>query len=243
MTDEFAEAPLGPVSLPLRFDLFTLFPAMFEGPLNESILKRAQAAGLLDINVHDIRTWTTDRHHTADDRPYGGGAGMVMMAAPIVEGVETVLADRDDDSYVAIMSAGGRRFDQQVAEELSRKRQVVLICGHYEGIDDRVATILGAEELSVGDFVVTGGELPAMLVVDAVSRLRPGVIDAASTADESHTSGLLEYPHYTRPVEFRGLRVPDVLLSGHHAEIERWRREQSRARTARLRPDLLREVD
>ena len=224
---------------PYRIDIFTLFPAMFDGPLSESILKRASAAGLLDIAVHDIRNWTHDKHRTADDTPYGGGAGMVMKAPPIVEAVEDVLGDDLADTHIAIMSAGGRRYTQRVAAELATKPRLALICGHYEGIDDRVGQILQADELSIGDYVLTGGELAAMVVADSVARLIPGVIAEASIAEESHTMPGVEYPHYTRPVEYRGLTVPEILLSGHHANIEKWRTEQAAARTARWRPDLV----
>lgn len=226
----------------LRINVFTLFPAMFEGPFSESIVKRAIVAEKVAIRIHDIRDWTTDRHRTADDTPYGGGAGMVMKAPPIVEAVEAVLGEDLAGARILVMSAAGRRFTQPVAEELSHAGRIALICGHYEGIDQRVTEILGAEELSIGDFVLTGGELPAMVVVDTVVRLVPGVLDAASIADESHAgiaSQLLEYPHYTRPVSYRGHDVPPVLLSGHHARIEEWRRNEARTRTRRLRPDLL----
>ena len=223
----------------MRVDIFTLFPDMFAGPLDASILKRAQVAGLISVAVHDIRDWTTDRHRTADDTPYGGGAGMVLMAPPIVAAVEATLGDDLGQIPVILLSAAGRRFNQAVARELAARPRLVLVCGHYEGIDDRVVEILGADELSIGDYVLTGGELAAMVVVDAVARLVPGVIDAASVVEESHDLGLVEYPHYTRPATFRGLPVPDVLLSGHHAQIARWRREQAVRRTARRRPDLL----
>lgn len=225
----------------LRIDIFTLFPEMFAGPFDESIIKRARAAGRIEIAVHDIRDWAHDRHHTADDTPYGGGAGMVMMAPPIVEAVESVLGDDLPNTRVIIMSAAGRLFRQGIAQELAAARRIALICGHYEGIDDRVAAILNAEELSIGDYVLTGGELPAMVVADAIIRLIPGVIDAASIAEESHGAGehLVEYPQYTRPAEFRGHRVPDILLSGHHANIARWRRAEALRRTAERRPDLL----
>src|SRR5690606_23077476 len=184
---------------PYRIDIFTLFPAMFDGPLSESILKRASAAGLLKIAVHDIRNWTHDKHRTADDTPYGGGAGMVMKAPPIVEAVEDVLGDDLPDTHIAIMSAGGRRYTQRVAVELATTPRLALICGHYEGIDDRVGQILQADELSIGDYVLTGGELAAMVVADSVARLIPGVIADASIAEESHTMPGVEYPHYTRP--------------------------------------------
>jgi tRNA (guanine37-N1)-methyltransferase len=215
----------------LRFSIFTLFPEMFAGPFGESIIRRAVDAGKVQIEVHDLRTWTHDRHRTADDRPYGGGAGMVLMAPPIVEGVEATLSGRA--ARILITSAGGRPFDQQFATDLLEEEEVVLICGHYEGIDARVNEILSAEEVSIGDYVLTGGELPAMVIVDAVTRLIPGVIDDASILEESHQDGLVEYPHYTRPAEFRGLAVPPVLLSGHHAEVAKWRRAQSLARTER----------
>jgi len=213
----------------LRFSIFTLFPEMFAGPFGESIIHRAIAAEKVRIDVYDLRAWTHDRHRTADDRPYGGGAGMVLMAPPIVEGVESVLGGQS--ARILITSAGGRAFDQQFAEELLAEENIVLICGHYEGIDARVNELLNAEEVSIGDYVLTGGELPAMVIVDAVTRLIPGVIDDASIVEESHQEGLLEYPHYTRPAEYRGLAVPPVLLSGHHAEVARWRRQQSIERT------------
>jgi tRNA (guanine37-N1)-methyltransferase len=223
----------------MRIDVFTLFPRMFSGPLEESILKRARAAGHLDLAIHDIRDWTTDRHRTADDTPYGGGAGMVLAAPPIVAAVEATLGDDLADAAVIVLSAGGRLFTQETARELARRPRVALICGHYEGIDQRVVDVLGADELSIGDYVLTGGELPAMVVVDAVVRLLPGVIDPASISDESHERQLVEYPHYTRPADIRGLAVPAILLSGHHGKIARWRRDEAIRRTARLRPDLI----
>lgn len=215
----------------LRFSIFTLFPEMFGGPFGESIIRRAIDAGLIEIAIYDLRDWTHDRHRTADDRPYGGGAGMVLMAPPIVEGVEDVLGDRP--ARVLITSAGGRTFDQLLASELAAEPEIVLVCGHYEGIDARAGELVGAEEISIGNYVLTGGELPAMVIVDAVTRLIPGVIDDASVIEESHQDGLVEYPHYTRPAEYRGLSVPPVLLSGHHAEIAAWRRQQSLMRTWR----------
>ncbi|HET9659594.1 MAG TPA: tRNA (guanosine(37)-N1)-methyltransferase TrmD [Thermomicrobiales bacterium] len=215
----------------LRFSIFTLFPEMFGGPFGESIIRRAIDAGLIEIAIYDLRDWTHDRHRTADDRPYGGGAGMVLMAPPIVEGVEDVLGDRP--ARVLITSAGGRTFDQLLASELAAEPEIVLVCGHYEGIDARAGELLGAEDISIGNYVLTGGELPAMVIVDAVTRLIPGVIDDASVIEESHQDGLVEYPHYTRPAEYRGLSVPPVLLSGHHAEIAAWRRQQSLMRTWR----------
>ncbi len=222
----------------LRFDVLTLFPGMFAGPMGESIIRRAQDDGRIEINLHDIRDWTTDRHRTVDDTPYGGGAGMVMRPQPLVEAVESLPAK--DGRRVLLMAAGGRPFDQAMARELSTGPQVVLICGHYEGIDERVIEILGAEPVSVGDYVLTGGELPAMIVIDAVSRLVEGVIDHESIEQESFDGGLVEYPHYTRPAVFRDRAVPEVLLSGHHARIAAWRREQSLRRTVAVRPDLIR---
>ena len=224
----------------VRFDVLTLFPGMFAGPMGESIIRRAQDDGRIELNLHDIRDWTTDRHRTVDDTPYGGGAGMVMRPQPIVEAVES-LPPRDG-RRVLVMAAGGRSFDQAMARELSAVPQIVLICGHYEGIDERVIEILGAEPVSVGDYVLTGGELPAMIVIDAVSRLVEGVIDHESIEQESFDDGLVEYPHYTRPSVFRDLPVPEVLLSGHHARIAAWRQEQSLRRTVAVRPDLVREA-
>ncbi|MDP8908549.1 MAG: tRNA (guanosine(37)-N1)-methyltransferase TrmD [Chloroflexota bacterium] len=213
---------------------------MFAGPFDESIIKRARAAGIVEIGIHDIRDWSTDRHRTADDTPYGGGAGMVMKAPPIVEAVEAVLGDELHRTHVVLLSAGGRRFTQAVAHQLARKPRLALICGHYEGIDERVSQLLNADELSIGDYVLTGGELPAMVVADAVIRLVPGVIDPASIVEESHgdpNEALVEYPHYTRPFSYRGLEVPEVLLSGHHARIAAWRRTQALAKTQRRRSE------
>jgi tRNA (guanine37-N1)-methyltransferase len=223
----------------LIVDIFTLFPAMFRGPFDESIVRRARESGAIDIRIHDIRDWTHDRHRTADDTPYGGGAGMVMVAPPIVAAVEETLGDDLPKARVLLMAAGGRLYDQRTAASLATANRIAIVCGRYEGIDQRVVEVLGAEEVSVGDYVLTGGELPAMVVVDAVARLLPGVIHASSVAEESHQRGLVEYPHYTRPHEFRGLMVPPVLLSGHHGEVARWRRVEAIRRTAALRPDLL----
>ncbi|MDQ3467397.1 MAG: tRNA (guanosine(37)-N1)-methyltransferase TrmD [Chloroflexota bacterium] len=223
----------------MRFHLFTLFPEMFAGPLDVSILKRAKRAGVIEIAIHDIREGATDRHRTVDDTPYGGGAGMVMMAPPIVTAVETALGPDLATTPIIVLSPSGRRFTQAMARRLAASPSLALICGHYEGIDDRVTDILHAEEVSIGDFVLSGGELAAMVIVDTVSRLVPLVIDAASLVEESHGSGLVEYPHYTRPAVYRDHAVPDVLLSGHHGEVARWRREMSLRRTAQRRPDLL----
>lgn len=227
-----AEERRGDTSPP-RFDIFTLFPEMFAGPFDASILKKAVDAGLIEIHIHQIRDWTHDRHRTVDDRPYGGGAGMVMMAPPITEAVESVLGEAIQGARKLLMSPAGVRFNQGLARSLSAEKRIAIICGHYEGFDDRIAEILGAEEVSAGDYVLTGGEIPAMAIVDAVSRLVPGVIKAHSIAEESHVEGLVEYPQFTRPVEFRGLAVPEVLLSGHHQQVREWRRAAALAKQAK----------
>ncbi len=219
----------------MRFDIFTLFPEMFRGPLDESILARARERGLVDITLYNPRDVTTDRHHIVDDYPYGGGAGMVMKPDPLFEAVERVHVD----GPIILLSPVGRVFTQKIARELAQQPRVTLLCGHYEGIDERVREHLATDEISLGDFVLTGGELAAMVIVDAVTRLLPGVLAPGSTEEESHTAGLLEYPQYTRPPEFRGWRVPDVLLSGNHGAVARWRRKESLRRTRALRPDLL----
>jgi tRNA (guanine37-N1)-methyltransferase len=228
---------------PFRVDVFTLFPETIRGPLNESILRRARDRGLIEIRAHDIRDWATGRHKSVDDTPYGGGAGMVMSAEPIMKAVEETLGERLAETKVVILSASGRRLTQRVVRELARSPRLALICGHYEGIDERVAELLGADQISIGDFVLTGGELPALVLIDAVSRLQPGVIDAESVREESHSQPRVEYPHYTRPAEYRGRSVPGILLGGNHAAIERWREEQSLRRTATWRPDLLLDED
>jgi tRNA (guanine37-N1)-methyltransferase len=221
----------------MKIDVLTLFPAMFAGPLDESIIKRARKKGLLDLNVHDLRQWTHDRHRTVDDRPFGGGPGMLMKPEPIFEAVESL---RRDATKVILLSPGGRKFDQQIARELSAQTDLLFVTGHYEGFDERVRIGLADDELSIGDYVLTNGALPAMVVIDAVTRLLPGVLgDDESSRDESFSHGLLEYPQYTRPAEFRGMKAPDVLVSGNHAEIEKWRREQAAQRTKERRPDLL----
>lgn len=218
----------------MRFDIFTLFPEMFRGPLDESILARARERGLLEIALHNPRDVTTDRHHIVDDYPYGGGAGMVMKPEPIFTAVEQLAPG----GPIILLSPQGRVFSQEIARALAREPRITLICGHYEGVDERIRQHLVTDEISLGDFVLTGGELAAMALVDAVARLLPGVLAAGSTEEESHTAGLLEYPHYTRPAEFRGWRAPDVLLSGNHAAIARWRRKESLRRTRARRPDL-----
>lgn len=223
----------------MRFDVFTIFPRIFDGPLDESILKRARERGLISVHLHNIRDWATDRHRSVDDYPYGGGPGMVMMAPPIVNAVESVLGDEIATTPIIALSASGIPFTQAVASELAKHPRLALICGRYEGIDERVHIILRTRQLSIGDYVLTGGELAAAVMIDVIARLVPGVIDPESLREESFTSGLLEYPQYTRPPEFRGLTVPEVLLSGHHARIAQWRRQQALCRTRRLRPDLL----
>jgi tRNA (guanine37-N1)-methyltransferase len=223
----------------VRFDIFTLFPEMFAGPLDASIIGRARAEGLIEIALHNPRDVTTDRHHVVDDYPYGGGAGMVMKPEPLFAAVEAVY----QGGPIILLSPQGRLFTQAVARELAAEPHVTLLCGHYEGVDERVREHLATDEISIGDFVLTGGELAAMVVVDAVSRLLPGVLAPGSTDEESHTAGLLEYPHYTRPLEFRGWRVPGILLSGHHAAIARWRRKEALRRTKERRPDLLAQAE
>lgn len=223
----------------MRIDIFTIFPGMFDGPFGESIIRRAVERGLVTIELHDIREHGTGRHRSVDDTPYGGGAGMVMAAPPIFASVEQVLGDNIRETEIILMSPSGERFTQAVAQQLSQLDRLALICGRYEGVDQRVRDHLVTRELSIGDYVLTGGELAAMVVVDATVRLVPGVIDSASLDEESHASGLLEYPHYTRPYEFRGWTVPEILLSGHHAEIAKWRHAQALALTRQRRPDML----
>jgi tRNA (guanine37-N1)-methyltransferase len=251
----------------MQFDILTLFPGMFTGPLTESIIKRAVQAGRIGIGIHDIRAYTTDKHHTADDAPYGGGAGMVMKAAPLAAAIRDVLQDKEtrrqgdeeiaDDAasslslspsllvspsrqkLVVLMTPAGELFSQRTAMELAGYAQLVLVCGHYEGVDERACEALIDREISIGDYVLTGGELAAMVVVDAVARLVPGVIDAESIGEESHSAGLIEYPHYTRPAVWEGREVPAVLRAGDHGQVARWRREQQLRRTLARRPDLL----
>lgn len=224
----------------MHVDIFTLFPEMFQGPFSESILKRAQEQGLLSVALHNIRAATTDKHHIVDDYPYGGGAGMVMKPEPVFTAIEAVY----QGGPIILMSPQGRPFTQSIAHELAREPRLTLICGHYEGVDERVREHLITDEISIGDYVLTGGELAAMVIVDATSRLLPGVLGGEeSTLEESHSNNLLEYPHYTRPPEFRGWRVPDILLSGHHANIARWRRKESIRRTRQRRPDLFARLD
>jgi tRNA (guanine37-N1)-methyltransferase len=221
----------------MKIDVLTLFPAMFAGPLDESIIKRAREAGVLDLQIHNLRDWAHDRHKTVDDRPFGGGPGMLLKPEPIFEAVEQLARD---NTRVVLLAPAGRTFSQAVARDLSRVEHLLLVTGHYEGYDERVREQLADDELSIGDYVLTNGALPAMVIIDAVTRLLPGVLgDDESSEDESFSRGLLEYPQYTRPAEFRGMKVPEVLLSGDHVEIAKWRSGQARLRTKERRPDLL----
>ena len=223
--------------LKMKIDVLTLFPAMFAGPLDERFLLRARKTGLLDLKIHNLRDWTHDRHRTVDDRPFGGGPGMLLKPEPIFEAVESLKRER---TKVILLSPGGRKFDQSIARELAQQDDLLFVTGHYEGFDGRVREGLADDELSIGDYVLTNGALPAMVVIDAVTRLLPGVLgDDESSRDESFSHGRLEYPQYTRPAEFRGMKVPEVLISGNHAGIEKWRREQAELRTKEKRPDLL----
>ncbi len=237
----------------IHFDVFTLFPDMFRGPLEESILGRAAEDGQLSVALHNIRDYAPDKHHVTDEPPYGGGGGMVMKAEPIFSAVETVLAEplpgrpgeplggsMGEAVAVVLLTPQGRLFSQGIAAEFARQRRIALICGRYEGIDERVRQHLATDELSIGDYVLTGGELAAMVVIDAVTRLLPGVLgDPTAAAQDSHARGLLEGPHYTRPRVFRGWEVPEVLLSGDHGAVARWRRQEALRRTLERRPDLL----
>jgi tRNA (guanine37-N1)-methyltransferase len=224
----------------LRFDIVTIFPRMIEAGLAEGVVSRGIANGLLDIVVHDLRDYTTDRHRSVDDMPYGGGPGMVMKPEPLVRAVEHIRATRGQPDAVVLLTPQGRPFLQAEAVRLSAVPHLTLLCGRYEGIDERVRELVATEELSIGDYVLSGGELPALVVVDAVSRLVPGVVgDEQSVEEDSFARGLLDHPHYTRPAEFAGQKVPDVLLSGHHADVRRWRRKSALRRTLERRPDLL----
>lgn len=221
----------------MRIDVLTLFPEICRAPLNESMMKRAQTAGALRLEIHDLRNWTTDKHRMTDDAPFGGGQGMVMKPEPIFAAVEAL---RKEESTVLLMTPQGRRFSQAAAAEFSRKTHLVIVCGHYEGIDHRVTEHLADAEVSIGDYVLTNGAIAAVVVVDAITRLLPGVLGhELSAADDSFSSGLLEAPHYTRPAEFRGWKVPEILLSGNHGEIAAWRKEEALRRTRQNRPDLL----
>lgn len=218
----------------MKIDILTLFPSMFDGFLNTSIIKRARDLGKVDISVHNFRDYSTDRHGRVDDYPYGGGAGMVLMCEPIFRAIEDI---RNDDSLVIMLSPSGKVFKQSMAVDLSKCKHLILLCGHYEGFDERIKTIVDME-LSIGDYVLTGGEVPAMVITDAITRLIPGVITSTSLDSESFNDGLLDYPNYTRPEEFRGMRVPEVLLSGHHKNIEKYRQEEKVRLTKENRKDL-----
>jgi tRNA (guanine37-N1)-methyltransferase len=246
---QIAGLPVIETEWTMHFDILTLFPAMFKGPFDESIIRRAVEAGQISIALHNIRHYAPGKHHVTDDIPYGGGGGMVMKPEPIFNAVEAVLGDEAPSRWagggeppvpVVLLSPQGRLFTHHMARELSRQRRLALICGRYEGVDERVRQHLCTDEVSVGDYVLSGGELAAMIVVDAVTRLLPGVLgDPSAPFEDSHADGLLEYPHYTRPAEYRDYTVPPVLLSGHHAELARWRRQESLRRTFLRRPDLL----
>jgi tRNA (guanine37-N1)-methyltransferase len=224
----------------MRVDVVTIFPGIFASPLRESLLGKAIEGGLLDVRVHDLRDWATDRHRTVDDTSFGGGPGMVMKAEPIFAAVESLIDGASPGPRVVLMSPAGRRFDQRLAEELAAEPWLVVLCGRYEGVDERVVEGLPAEEVSIGDYVLSGGEVPALVVLEAVTRLVPGVVgkEESVARDSFSSEGLLDHPHYTRPRAFRGMEVPEVLLSGDHAAIERWRREAAEAKTRRNRPDL-----
>jgi len=232
--------------VPMRIDIITLFPEICRAPLNESMMKRAQENGVLELRIHNLRDWTNDKHHVVDDAPFGGGQGMVMKPEPIFVAVEEI-RNRESrienrESKVILMSPAGRRFDQRMAEQFSRESHLIIVCGHYEGVDHRVIEHLIDEEISIGDYVLTNGAIAAVVLVDAIVRLIPGVLgDEQSAQDDSFREGLLETPQYTRPAEFRGWKVPEILLSGNHAQIAAWRKEQSKKRTRENRPDLLRE--
>lgn len=224
----------------MKIDIVTIFPKLVEGPLAEGVVGRAIASGLLDVRVHDLRDHTTDRHRVVDDMPFGGGPGMVLKPEPLFRAVEHITTERGVPSAVILTSPDGDAFTHAAAVRLSRLPHIVVLCGRYEGVDERVREKLATEALSIGDYVLSGGELPALVIVDAVARLVPGVVgDEASVARDTFASGLLDYPQYTRPAEFRGMSVPPVLLSGHHKDVERWRRREALQRTLARRPDLL----
>lgn len=227
----------------IRFDVLSIFPEMFSSPLNFSLLKKAQEKGLINICLHDIRNWASDKHRMTDDAPFGGGCGMVMKVEP-VERALAEIKNKVGESQVILMTPQGETFNHKIATELASERQIVIICGRYEGVDERIRTYLVDREISIGDFILTGGELSALVLIDAVSRLIPGVLgNADSPAGESFSNGLLEYPQYTRPANYKNWSVPEVLMSGNHAEIERWRRRESLKRTSKRRPDLLKKIE
>lgn len=224
----------------MKFHLLTIFPDFFEGPFRHGVVARAAQAGALEFRIHDLRNWTHDFHRTVDDRPFGGGEGMLMKAEPIFDAVESIFPERTPKQKVILLSPQGRRFTQQMARELAQIDELLLICGRYEGVDERVAEHLADDEISIGDYVLSGGELAAAVVIDTVARLLPGVLgNEDSSVNESFTEGILDCPQWTRPADFRGWKVPEALLSGHHAEIAKWRKQAALEKTARLRPDLL----
>jgi tRNA (guanine37-N1)-methyltransferase len=224
----------------MKFHLLTIFPGFFEGPFRQGVVARGAQAGVLEIHLHDLRNWTHDLHRTVDDRPFGGGEGMLLKPEPIFDAVEAIWPERTPKQKVILLSAQGRKFTQSVARELLENEELLLICGRYEGVDERVAEHLADEELSVGDYVLSGGELAAACVVDTVARLLPGVLgNSDSSLNESFEEGILDCPQWTRPADFRGWKVPETLLGGNHAEIRKWRREAAMEKTRRLRPDLL----
>jgi tRNA (guanine37-N1)-methyltransferase len=236
----------------MQFEVFTLLPEVFPSYLETSIIKRARERGLINVRVHNIRDYTHDKHHMTDDTPYGGGGGMVLKPDPVFEAIETVLGlnaeptqpEPDSKIPIILLTPQGRVFNQNIAQELSQHEHIVLLCGRYEGIDERIREHLVTDEISIGDYVLTGGELPALILIDAISRLLPDVLgDPTGAQDDSHAMGLLEYPHYTRPPEFRGWKIPEVLLSGAHAKIDKWRREQALLRTFNKRPDMLEKAE
>jgi tRNA (guanine37-N1)-methyltransferase len=233
----------------MQFDVFTILPEVFPTYLDTSILKKARERGLIDVRIHNIRDYTHDKHHTTDDTPYGGGGGMVMKPEPIFTAIESVLGLNVDQTQskpvpIILLTPQGRVFTQRVAEDLVQHDHLALLCGRYEGIDERIREHLVTDEISIGDYVLTGGEIPTLILIDAVSRLIPGVLgDPTGAEDDSHSMGLLEYPHYTKPSEFRGWKVPEILLSGDHARIEKWRREQALLRTLNKRPDMIEKAE
>lgn len=237
----------------MQFEVFTLLPEVFPSYLETSIIKRARERNLINVRVHNIRDYTHDKHHTTDDTPYGGGGGMVMKPEPVFEAIETVLGlnnppqtppEPASNIPIILLTPQGRVFNQSIAQELSQHKHIALLCGRYEGIDERIREHLVTDEISIGDYVLTGGELPALIVIDAISRLLPDVLgDPTGAQDDSHAMGLLEYPHYTRPPEFRGWKIPDVLLTGAHVKIDKWRREQALLRTLKKRPDMLEKAE
>jgi tRNA (guanine37-N1)-methyltransferase len=227
----------------MHFDVITLFPGIFQGPLQESLLSKALDKGLLSIEVHNLRDWCYDKHKTADDSPYGGGPGMVMKPDPLFEAIEAVKNLRKEPKVI-FLSPKGRVFTQDVAKELVNQKELILLCGRYEGIDERVRETLVDDEISIGDYVLNGGELPALVLIETISRLIPGVVgDEQSVIQDSFYAGLLDHPHYTRPAEFRGMKVPEVLLNGNHQEVDKWRRKMALLHTLRLRPDLLENIE